>query len=461
MLLDNEREIVAAKKERESAIKSRKDGWTWHVSSDAKAKRRQGREERMTTSKPSLEGDMARQARPFVPPPTFRGLFLGSCSPFTDAAVVSEVLALVPPKPKPAQRDEQNDDAATIHLLYLGTATYDLPLFRSMQTDAFVSMNNGTRCEVHRLDVASTSNDISTEEMQRRICTWADIILVSGGNTLYAIDRWHHLGIDDMLRRAALECGVVICGGSAGAICWFDGGHSDSADPETFREAMTRQFAGRETYVPEGSKGANEAGENGTDDSKPAEDDSKIEISAAPAEGEKPKEWSYLRVPALGILPGLVCPHHDKVQSNGVHRSDDFDAMLLRHPTELGIGIDDWAALVVEDDAYRVLSIEERQGSVLEEWMCDAGGGSGKGLPSRLSADDRQVSFCKERTGRPGVWIKRVLREEESGALVVKAELCPPNGKISDLFYLSEEIVQEDEGILNKCRADNPQPEDE
>ena len=124
-----------------------------------------------------------------------------------------------------------------------------------------------------------------------------------------------------------------------------------------------------------------------------------------------------------------------------MHRSDDFDAILLRHPTELGIGIDDWAALVVEDDAFRVLSMEGRQGSVLEEWMGDAGGRSGKGSAPKLTADDRQVSFCKERTGRPGVWIKRVVREEESGEMVVKAELCPEEGKISDLLYHPEQFV--------------------
>jgi dipeptidase E len=41
--------------------------------------------------------------------------------------------------------------------------------------------------------------------------------------------------------------------------------------------------------------------------------------------------WEYVRVEALGILPGLVCPHFDKTQSNGVLRAADFDAMLKRY----------------------------------------------------------------------------------------------------------------------------------
>jgi len=38
------------------------------------------------------------------------------------------------------------------------------------------------------------------------------------------------LGIDNQIKEA-VKRGVVISGGSAGAICWFDGGHSDSMDP--------------------------------------------------------------------------------------------------------------------------------------------------------------------------------------------------------------------------------------
>lgn len=44
----------------------------------------------------------------------------------------------------------------------------------------------------------------------------ADIILVSGGNTLYAVDRWTYLGLDELLRGAAHR-GKVMAGGSAGA----------------------------------------------------------------------------------------------------------------------------------------------------------------------------------------------------------------------------------------------------
>lgn len=54
-----------------------------------------------------------------------------------------------------------------------------------------------------------------------------DAIIVGGGNTLNMIAIWHAQGIDSILRKAA-EKGIVLAGGSAGSICWFNAGISDS-----------------------------------------------------------------------------------------------------------------------------------------------------------------------------------------------------------------------------------------
>ena len=107
-------------------------------------------------------------------------------------------------------------------------------------------------------------------------------------------------------------------GGSAGAICWFDAGHSDSADPESFADAMLA--------------GASAA----------------ASTQGASASGGDAKSWEYIRCGGLGVLPGLCCPHHDRTQSNGVLRAVDFDGMLRRHNGETGVCIDHFAALVVE-----------------------------------------------------------------------------------------------------------------
>jgi dipeptidase E len=54
-----------------------------------------------------------------------------------------------------------------------------------------------------------------------------DLIYVGGGNTANLLAVWRLHGLDDALREAWTE-GVVLCGVSAGAICWFDAGVTDS-----------------------------------------------------------------------------------------------------------------------------------------------------------------------------------------------------------------------------------------
>lgn len=54
-----------------------------------------------------------------------------------------------------------------------------------------------------------------------------DLILVGGGNTLSMLAVWRAHGVDRALR-AAWEAGVVLTGGSAGSLAWFEAGTTDS-----------------------------------------------------------------------------------------------------------------------------------------------------------------------------------------------------------------------------------------
>ncbi len=54
-----------------------------------------------------------------------------------------------------------------------------------------------------------------------------DAIIVGGGSTLNMIAIWKAQGIDTVLRKAYNK-GIVLAGGSAGSLCWFTGGYSDS-----------------------------------------------------------------------------------------------------------------------------------------------------------------------------------------------------------------------------------------
>lgn len=58
-----------------------------------------------------------------------------------------------------------------------------------------------------------------------------DAINVSGGNTANMLAIWRVHGIDALLREA-WERGVVLFGASAGMICWFEQGVTDSFGPQ-------------------------------------------------------------------------------------------------------------------------------------------------------------------------------------------------------------------------------------
>lgn len=79
--------------------------------------------------------------------------------------------------------------------------------------------------EPHVLEVwvSSMCDTISFEETLLNM----DAIVVGGGNTLNMMGIWNAQEIDKIMKEA-LDKGIILAGGSAGSICWFDEGISDS-----------------------------------------------------------------------------------------------------------------------------------------------------------------------------------------------------------------------------------------
>ncbi|MBM6618144.1 peptidase E [Bacillus suaedaesalsae] len=61
-----------------------------------------------------------------------------------------------------------------------------------------------------------------------------DIIYVGGGNTKNLLALWREWGLDEMMKKA-YKAGVILTGLSAGSICWFEEGLTDSY-PGSLRE---------------------------------------------------------------------------------------------------------------------------------------------------------------------------------------------------------------------------------
>ncbi len=74
-------------------------------------------------------------------------------------------------------------------------------------------------------------NSTSQKESFEEILLSMDAIIVGGGNTLNMLAIWKAQEIDLALKKA-YEKGIIIAGGSAGSLCWFNAGTTDSRPKE-------------------------------------------------------------------------------------------------------------------------------------------------------------------------------------------------------------------------------------
>jgi len=140
---------------------------------------------------------------------------------------------------------------------------------------------------------------LSREQIERKISS-ADIIYVPGGNTLLMMRVWRRLGVDHFLK-AAYERGTVLAGMSAGSICWFESGHSDSM---SFYQ---------------------------------------------------PRKWKYINVRGLGLLKGIHCPHYNSM-TLGIPRRSHFQDMILK-TGGVGIAIENNCAIeFIDGKFFKVIS---------------------------------------------------------------------------------------------------------
>ncbi len=70
------------------------------------------------------------------------------------------------------------------------------------------------------------AGSIPLADLEKRLLG-QDLIFVGGGNTKSALGVWREWRLDEVFRRAS-NAGVVLSGMSAGAMCWFESGLTDS-----------------------------------------------------------------------------------------------------------------------------------------------------------------------------------------------------------------------------------------
>jgi len=124
---------------------------------------------------------------------------------------------------------------------------------------------------------------VEIEDMESHILQ-QDCIYITGGNTKSMLTLWKEWGVGKALRKA-YEAGVVICGISAGAMCFFD-------------EGLSEIFPNR-----------------------------------------------YTNLDCLGFLSGSFCPHY----SPGKERAMIFQEQIRINKMKPGIGLEDGIALYYEN----------------------------------------------------------------------------------------------------------------
>jgi len=109
-------------------------------------------------------------------------------------------------------------------VLFIGTATGDDPSY----VLSFYATYDSDRCAPHHLPLFHRAVDDLASFVRG-----FDVIHVGGGNTANMLDVWRRQGLDTILTAMwnDPDSNVVFTGGSAGGICWFEGGTTDSYGP--------------------------------------------------------------------------------------------------------------------------------------------------------------------------------------------------------------------------------------
>lgn len=175
-------------------------------------------------------------------------------------------------------------------LLFIPTASKDSQGYIDVVRKYF---GDRLGCEVDSLLLKREK--YSKEEIKNRILG-SDIIYVGGGNTLQMMKSWRKLGVDKLLKQA-YEKGVILTGVSAGSICWFEYGQSDSWKTK-----------------------------------------------------ENPNA-NYIKVTGLRIIPGLHAPHFTREQE----RISDL-RKIMKRTSGVAVALEDCCALEIIDNKYRILT---------------------------------------------------------------------------------------------------------
>lgn len=187
-------------------------------------------------------------------------------------------------------------------LLFVPTASSDSESYADVAKKYF-GKRLGCRVDVLYL----LNKKLSKKEIEEKILK-SDIVYVGGGNTLKMMNAWRRLGVDKILKKA-FKKNIVLSGLSAGSLCWFNGGSSDS-----------RKFK---------------------NDKEP-----------------------FIKVTGLGFINAFHCPHYDTEKGRKKSLKD-----LMKKTPGTAIALDNCSAIEIVNDKYRILTTKKQTNAYRTYWL--------------------------------------------------------------------------------------------
>tara|TARA_B100001115_G_C15836108_1_gene418118 strand:- start:675 stop:1355 length:681 start_codon:yes stop_codon:yes gene_type:complete len=102
-------------------------------------------------------------------------------------------------------------------ICFIPTASGDNDLYKLNFYRAFSQLN----CITSHIDLFARTDNLENKILDQ------DIVYVGGGNTKSMLAVWKEWNLDNILKKAYRK-GIIMSGVSAGAICWFERGITDS-----------------------------------------------------------------------------------------------------------------------------------------------------------------------------------------------------------------------------------------
>ncbi len=178
-------------------------------------------------------------------------------------------------------------------ILFVPTASFDSESYYEVIKKHF-GKRLGCKTDVLYL----IKQNLTKKQIEEKVFS-ADIIYVGGGNTAKLMKVWRKTGLDKILKKAS-EGGIILSGISAGAICWYKYGLSDS-----------RRF------------------------SNPNAD--------------------FIRVSGMNLVNLMYCPHYDFEPLR-----KPWLKKLLQKNSGVAIALDNCSAIEIIDSKYRILKSKKK-----------------------------------------------------------------------------------------------------